>query len=58
MRTRFAMLAGAALLVTGLGFAAASAWSAKPSASAEQRPAASAPQKSAAISMVVYKSQT
>jgi hypothetical protein len=52
------MLAGAALLATGLGFAAASAWSAKPSASAEQRPGTSAAQKSAAISMVVYKSQT
>lgn len=58
MRTHFAMLAGAALLATGLGFAAASAWSAKPSASAEQRPGTSAPQKSAAISMVVYKSET
>ena len=57
MRTHFAMLAGAALLATGLGFAAASAWSAKPSASAGQRPAASAPQTPPAISMVVYTSQ-
>ena len=58
MRRHFTMLAGAALLVTGLGFAAASAGHAEPSASAGQRPAASARQKAAAISMVVYKSQT
>jgi len=58
MRTRFALFAGAALLATGVGFAAANAWSAEPSASADQRSAASAPQKLAATSMVVYKSQT
>jgi hypothetical protein len=58
MRIRFAMLAGGALLTTGLGFAAAFAGSVEPSASPEQRPAASAPQQAAAISMVVYKSQT
>ena len=39
MRTRFALVAGAALLASGLGFA-------------------SAAQKAAAVSMIVYKSQT
>jgi hypothetical protein len=52
------MLAGAALTATGLGFAIASAGSAKASGSAEQRSAVSAPKKSAAVSMVVYKSPT
>lgn len=58
MRTRFAMLTGAAILVTGLGYAAAFAGYAEPSATPEQRPAAAAPQKAAAVSMVVYKSPT
>ena len=58
MRTQFALLTGAALLATGVGFAAAFAWGAEPSASADQRSAASAPQKVAATSMVVYKSPT
>ena len=58
MPTRFALLSGAVLLTTGLGFAAAFAGNVEPSVSPEQRPAASAPQKAAAISMVVYKSQT
>ena len=42
MHRRFAMIAGGALLLTGAAFAGA----------------ASAPQKAAAVSMVVYKSQT
>ena len=46
MRTPSVLLAGAALLATGAGFAA------------DQRPAASAPQKPAATPMVVYKSPT
>jgi hypothetical protein len=58
MRTGLASLAGATLLAAGVGFAAASAWSAEPSESAGQRSAASAPQKLAATSMVVYKSPT
>ena len=58
MRTSFTLLAGTALLAVGVGFAAASAWSAEPSPSAGQRPAASAPQKVAAASMIVYKSPT
>ena len=58
MRTRLALFAGATLLATGAGFAAATAWSAESSASADQRLAASAPQKLAATSMVVYKSRT
>ena len=58
MRARHTTIAGAAVLVTGLGFAAAFAGSVEPSASSEQRPAAAAPQKAAAVSMVVYKSQT
>ncbi len=48
MRVRAAVFIGAALLASGLGFAAASA---------QQRPPA-APQKSAATSVVVYKSAT
>jgi hypothetical protein len=51
MRTRFGLLAGAALLVTGVGLVAASAWSAESSA-------APAAQKTAGPSMVVYKSPT
>ena len=58
MRTPLALVAGATLLATGVGIAAATAWSAEPSASAGQRPAASAPQKLAATSMVDYKSRT
>ena len=58
MRTRFALLAGAALVSMGVGFAALTARSSEPSASADQRSAASAPQKLAATSMVVYKSPT
>jgi hypothetical protein len=58
MRTRFPLLAGAALLATVVGFAAAASWSAEPPASADQRSAASTPQKVAATSMVVYKSPT
>jgi hypothetical protein len=52
------LLAGTALLATGVGFAVVSAWSIETSATADQRPAASAPQKVAAASMVVYKSPT
>jgi hypothetical protein len=58
MRTRFGLLSGAALLVTGVGLIAASAWSTERSAPGEQRSAAPAPQKAAAPSMVVYKSPT
>jgi hypothetical protein len=58
MRTRFVSLAGAALLVTGVGLVAASAWSAEWSAPGDQRSAAQAPQKSTGPSMVVYKSPT
>ena len=58
MRTRFGLLAGAALLVTGVGLAAGSAWSAEWSATDEQRSTAPAAQKPAAPSMVVYKSPT
>jgi hypothetical protein len=58
MRTRFALLAAAALVSMGVGFAALAARSSDPSALADQRWAASAPQKSAATSMVVYKSAT
>jgi len=43
MHSRFAVIAGGALLTAGLGLAALSA---------------SAPQRAAAVSMVVYKSQT
>ena len=58
MRTRFVSLAGMALLMTGVGLVAASAWSAERSARVDQRSAAQAPQKSAGPSMVVYKSPT
>jgi len=58
MRTRFGLLSGAALLVTGVGLVAASAWSAEWAAPGDQRSAAPAPQKSAGPSMVVYKSPT
>ena len=58
MRTRFALLAGAALLSMGVGFAALTARSSDPSALTDQRSAASAPQKLAATSMVIYKSAT
>jgi hypothetical protein len=58
MRTRFVLLAGATLLVTAVGFVAASARSAERSVSGGQRSAAPAPQKPAAPSMVVYKSPT
>jgi hypothetical protein len=58
MRTRFALLAGAALASMGVGFAALTARSSDPSALTDQRSAASAPQKLAATSMVVYKSAT
>jgi hypothetical protein len=59
MRTRFGLLAGAALLVTGAGLVAASAWSAAEwSAAGGQRSAAPAAQKPAGPSMVVYKSPT
>jgi len=58
MRTRFVSLAGAALLVTGVGLVAASAWSAERSAPADQRSPAQAPPKAAGPSMVVYKSPT
>jgi hypothetical protein len=46
MRTPSVLLAGAALLATGAGFAA------------DQRPAAQAPQKPSATAMAVYKSPT
>jgi hypothetical protein len=55
MRTSVVMIAGAAL---GLGFAAAFAGKVEPSAPSGQRPAALARQNAAAVSMVVYKSQT
>ena len=58
MHAHVAMLAGGALLVTGLGFVAVSARSPEPSGQAGKRPVASAPQKAAAVSMIVYKSQT
>jgi hypothetical protein len=58
MRIRFVSLAGAALLVTGVGLVAVSAWSAERSAPGDQRSAAQAPQKSPGPSMVVYKSPT
>ena len=58
MRTRFGLLAGAALLVIGVGLVAASAWSAESSAAGGQRSAAPAAQKTAGPSMVVYKSPT
>jgi hypothetical protein len=58
MRTRFGLLSGAALLVTGVGLVAASALSAEWSAAGDQRSAAQTPQKSAGPSMVVYKSPT
>ena len=58
MLTRFTVLTGAALLVTGVGLAAGSAWSAEWSAADRQRSAAPAAQKPAAPSMVVYKSPT
>jgi len=58
MRTRFALVTGAALLAAGVGFAAVSAWSVEPSPPAEQRSVAAAPKKPAAASMVVYKSPT
>jgi hypothetical protein len=58
MRTRFGLLAGAALLVTAVGLVAASAWNTERSASGEQRSAAPAAQKAAGPSMVVYKSPT
>jgi hypothetical protein len=58
MRTRFAIVAGAALLTAGLGFAAVFAGNVASSASPEQRPTAAAPQQAAAVSMIVYKSQT
>jgi hypothetical protein len=58
MRTPVIPFAGAALLVTVVGFGAASAWSAERSATGEQRSAATAPQKAAATAMVVYKSPT
>ena len=58
MRTRFSVLAGAALLLTGAGLAAGSAWSGEWSAADGQRSTAPAAQKPAAPSMVVYKSPT
>jgi hypothetical protein len=58
MRTRLSVLAGAALLVTGVGLVAGSAWSAEWSAADGQRSATPVPQKPAAPSMVVYKSPT
>jgi hypothetical protein len=58
MRTRFVSLAGAALLVTAVGFVAALAGSSERSVPGGQRSAAPAPQKPAAPSMVVYKSPT
>ena len=58
MHTRFAVLAGGALLATCLGFTAASDLGAEQSRSAQKSQAAPAPQKAAAVSMVVYKSQT
>ena len=57
MRTRFVSLGGAALLVTAVGFVAASAGSTG-RAPGGQRSAAPAPPKPAAPSMVVYKSPT
>jgi hypothetical protein len=58
MRTPLVSFAGAALLVTAVGFVAASARRAERSAPDEQRSAAPAQQKPAAPSMVVYKSPT
>ena len=58
MHRRFAMITGGALVATGLGFAAASARSAEPPRSVDQRRAAPAPQKAAAVPMAVYKSPT
>jgi hypothetical protein len=58
LHIHFGPLAGAALLVTGVGLAAASAWSAEWPASGEQRSAVPAQQKPEAPSMVVYKSPT
>jgi len=58
MRIPFVPLAAAALLMIAVGFVAASARSAERSGLVGQRSAASAAQKSAAPSMVVYKSPT
>jgi hypothetical protein len=58
MRTHFVSLAGAALLVTVVGFVAASAGSAARSDPGRQRAAAPAQPKPAVPSMVVYKSPT
>ena len=58
MRTRFVWFAGSAVLVTAVGFVAASPRSAERSVPGGQRSAAPAPQKTAAPSMVVYKSPT
>jgi hypothetical protein len=58
MRTRFVSFGGAALLVTAVGFVAASAGSTERSAPGGQRSAAPAPSKPAAPAMVVYKSPT
>jgi len=58
MRTRFGLLAGTALLMTGVGLAAASAWGIEWSAAGSQRATVPPPQKPATPSMVVYKSPT